>query len=47
MGGVVKATYKIVPGTDTESEGGFELKYIGKGSAYVSLYCCYGCYPRD
>lgn len=32
MGWVVKATYKIVPGTDTESEGGFELKYIGKGA---------------
>lgn len=32
MGWIVKATYKLVPGTDTVQEDEYELYYIGKGN---------------
>lgn len=42
MSWIVKLTYKIVPGSDKESEDGFELQYISEGkmltptTAYIS-----------
>ena len=32
MGWIVKATYKVVPGSDRTTEDAFELKYIGDGA---------------
>ncbi len=36
VGWIVKATYKIVPGTDENSDDAYELKYIGKGTIISS-----------
>ncbi|MGO5052184.1 Na/Pi cotransporter family protein [Lachnospiraceae bacterium LCP25S3_G4] len=36
VGWIVKATYKIVPGTDENSDDTYELKYIGKGTIISS-----------